>query len=121
MMPWSVSSTIVAVSASRSWASRASRRVRRPNNTAAAVMIGRLSNMIPVNFSEVAAIRAMPPMSIVDCRINCGRNMIRVSSIWIRSAERRLANSPTRRCAKNAIGSDNNRAYVSRRKSTSAF
>ena len=66
--------------------------------------------MIPVNFSEVAAMSAIPPTSSVVWRRSWGSTEIRVSSIWIRSAESRLASSPTRRWAKKVIGSEIKRA-----------
>ena len=65
---------------------------------------GMAPSMMRVSRAEVAAIRMMPPSRTKDCRKNCGTTMISVASIWVRSAERRLFNSPTRRWPKNDIG-----------------
>ena len=61
-----------------------------------------------------------PPSSSVACRRNCGVAPVMVSSIWVRSAEMRLASSPTRRWPKKDMGREISREYVSRRMATNA-
>ncbi len=95
---------MVPVSASWSWAAREFPRSLRPNTTASVMTGGMAASMMRVSRAEVAAMRMMPPSRISDCRRNCGTTMISVASSWVRSAERRLFNSPTRRLAKNDIG-----------------
>ena len=78
-MPVSVSSTTVAVSASRSCASREKRRTFRPKTTAASMKTGTVASMMPESWSEVAAMATSPTTRSMDCRMICATVKVSVS------------------------------------------
>ncbi len=101
---------MMPVSANLSCACRELRRIFLPNATARTITGGIAPSMMSVNCAEVIAIRLIPPSSNSVCRNIWGIAMIRVDSICVKSAERRLFSSPTRLWLKNDMGRQTRRA-----------
>ena len=100
-----VSSTTTLVSAIRSCTSRLSLRMNRPKTTPTMATTGTTASMVSVRPGERAVSSTRPTAMMMVCRTSSASVVVKVSCSSATSALMRLLSSPTRRVAKNAMGS----------------
>src|SRR5690606_24649815 len=91
-------------SASSSCVWRDNLRIKRPKNSAANTITGKMDKFIKANLGETKINSAIPIQRLMHCRIISAMVVVIVSWIWDKSADNLLFNSPTRRFAKKSIG-----------------